>query len=314
MLRRRSPALRSCYTDAMDVLPGLDTFVLLCRLGSTAAAAEALGVPRSTVSRRVAALEERTGQQLLLRTPRGFRPTDAGAILLERGEPLLTALRALEGDVRDLTGVPQGLLRVAAPPGFGAAFVSAFLVELRRRWPALRLEMRVREAPPNLLDEDLDIVLCEGPLPDSPWFSHRIGVADRVVVASPTYLAARGPVHRCDLGRHEIIALTSPNDRPDAWPLRDGGVIEVSPAMVTADHQVVSIAVRDGLGIALLPLHIVGIDLMNGALVHVLPEVGREASILALTAQARRESPKIRAFFDLVDEFAQRFAPPHPDR
>lgn len=294
----------------MDVLPGLDTFLLVARHGSISAAADELGVPRSTVLRRVSALEAHLGHALLVRGSRGIRPTEAGALLVERGRPLVAALRDVEATVRDLGEEPRGTLRVAVPPGLGASFLGEFLGEIRRRWPALRVEITVREVPPDLLDEALDIVLREGPLPDSPWYARPIGPADRLVVASPAYLAARGLPGLGDLGRHDILALATPSDPPDAWPLLAGGTIAVTPVLVSTDYQTLHSVTCEGLGLALLPLHVTVFDLAAERLVHVLPEVGRRTALYAVTAHGRHELPKVRAVFDLVDEFVARYGTP----
>ena len=100
-----------------------------------------------------------------------------------------------------------------------------------------------------------------------------------------------------------------PGDAPDAWPVRAGGVLAVSPVLVSSDYQTLVTTAREGMGLALLPLHVVSADLVSGRLVHVLPELGRDMNLYAVTAQDRHYLPKVRAFFTLVDEFIARYEP-----
>ncbi|MEZ4237468.1 MAG: LysR family transcriptional regulator [Myxococcota bacterium] len=294
----------------MDALPGLETFVVLARLGSISRAAQALGVPRSTVSRRLTQLEQATGQTLVERSPRATRLTPAGRALAEQAEPLVAALRALAADARQLDGRPRGTLRVASHPGLGAAFLGEFVAALRQRWPELGLDHRVREHPPSLLVEDFDVVLCEAPPPDAPWLVHRLGPADRIVVASPAWLEAHGQPTLDALPSLPCLGLSSPADRPDAWPLRAGGSVPIAPVLASNDLQTLREATLAGVGLALLPAYAIGHDLLAGTLTAHLPQVGAEGWLVALTSRSRRASPKVGAFLDLVDDFAARYALP----
>ena len=292
----------------MDDLPGLETFVLVARLGGLSKAARALGVPRSTVSRRLTQLEEAVGQQLVERTSRAMRLTAAGQALIEPGEALVATARALAADLRQFDGGPRGVLRVASQPGLGGLFLEEFVVAIRARWPELRLDHRVRDYPPSLLVEDFDVVLCEGPLPDAPWIVHKLGPADRIVVAAPSWLAAHPAPTLAALQTLPCLAVAGA-DRGVRWPLAEGsGTIDVQPVVASNDLQTVRAAALAGLGIALLPLYAVGHDVLGGRLVPVLPEIGQPGTLVALTSRSRRASPKLDAFLDLVDEFAARYS------
>lgn len=297
----------------MEILPGLDTFVLVGRTGSISGAARALGVPRSTVSRRLARLESELGEVLLDRSSRSAHLTEAGRLLLERGAPLVAALRSLEDDVRQLGGEPRGAIRVCAMPGLGIRFLSEFLRGLRERWPDLRPELLVREHPPSLLDEGFDVVITESSSDPGPYHVHVLGPADRVVVTHPGRLREQAP-RLADLAALPCLGVDGPADRADLWPLRNGESVPVRPALRSNDLTVVREAALSGLGFALLPLFAVGLDLLGGDLVIALPEVGRSATLVALTSRPAEESPKVAAFLSLVEEFRERYAGPEIDR
>ncbi|MEM9459230.1 MAG: LysR family transcriptional regulator [Myxococcota bacterium] len=291
----------------MEFLPGLDTFILLANSGSLSAAARALGVPRSTISRRLVRLEESVGVPLVDRNSRNLKLTEAGRVLLERGGPLVAGLRDLHTDVQQLDGVPSGRLRIASPPGLGSDLSVEFVETLCRRWPLLRPEFHIRAYRPHLLEEDFDVVFCEGPVDDAPWIRTRLGPADRFVVASPAYMQEHGvPQSLEELAEHRCISLTGPVDRPDEWPRIDGGTVAVDPVIVSNDPQGACALVLAGQGLALLPYHACVGPLSTGALVKILPEVGRASSLYALTTRRQGESPKLRALLSLIDEFAAR--------
>jgi DNA-binding transcriptional LysR family regulator len=291
----------------MTDLPGLDTFVHLARSGSISATARTLGVPRSTVTRRLARLEESVGEPLLERTTRSLRLTEAGQLLAKRGGALVRELRTLHEEVASIGGSPRGLLRVSLPPGLGGPFMPLFLREFRSRFPDIRFEQDVREHPPHLLDDHFDIVLTPGPLADSPWRQHKVSRLQHIAVASPDYLEQRGtPAQPDELPEHDCLAVRSHQHGTDSWPLRGGGQQTIRPLLISNDLNTIRQAALAGLGIALLPFHLCFEDFQNGSLVVVLPErVGRTETLYALVTPERRRSPLIRAVLDSMDAFSQ---------
>jgi len=291
----------------MSELPGLETFVHLARSGSISATARALGVPRSTVTRRLARLEESVGEPLLERTTRSLRLTEAGSVLARRGGALVRELRTLHEEVASIGGSARGLLRVSLPPGLGGPFMPLFLKEFRQRFPDIRFEQDVREHPPHLLDDQFDIVLTPGPLADSPWRRHKVSELHHLAVASPAYLQERGvPEKPSDLQGHDCLAVRSHHHGTDSWPLRGGGDQSIRPLLVSNDLNTIREAALAGLGIALVPFHVCFEDLQSGILVAVLPEqVGRSETLYALVTPERRRSPLIRAMLDSMDAFSE---------
>ncbi len=296
----------------MDVLQGLDTFLILALKGSITATASELGIPRSTVSRRLSRLEEELGVTLVERNTRHLRLTDAGQILTERGRPLVAELRALRADMRHLSGAIQGTLRISAPVGLGVDFLTAFLSQLRARAPLLRPELLVRDGVPDLLAERIDIAFAEGPLADLPWYDYVVSDAQQVVVLSPAYAVRLGePTAPGELGAHECLGLESARNPAHQWPLREGGVVEIDPILVANDMQLLREGALAGLGIALLPTYAVALDILAGRLRTVLPEVGRPANLHALTTRKRSESAKLDVFFSLLEDFSAEITARH---
>ncbi len=281
----------------LDVLP---TFVALARTGSIQETARRLGVPRSTVSRRLARLEEALGVKLAERTNRSFRLTPAGALLAREGSEVLARGRTLAERVRELGGALSGSLRVSAPPGLAGPFLARFLERFTTDFPALRVAFLVRDRVPHLIDEGFDLAFAMGPLPDLPWVRHRLAPSWYLLVARPERVVCELE----DLGSVPLLYGRLPGQNAPALPLCDGGSIPVEPTLLTNDPQLVRHAVLAGRGIALLPYHLVAEDLAAGRLVPVLTDcVGARVDVVALFTPERRSSPLLRALLSTMDRF-----------
>ena len=288
-----------------DILAELPTLVRLAQTGSVSRTARDLGVPRSTISRRLARLEAALNVTLAERTTRSFRLTEEGRLLAEGATKALAQLRTVRESVEHTSGTVRGWLRACTPPGIGGPFLGRFLVAFRARFPEVRLELTVREHVPHLLDEPFDVVFAMGQLQDAPWLRHRIGDIWYVPVADPAYLAARGtPTSVDDLAHHVLLGLRSSDFSADAWPTRDGQEISVNPHFVTTDLNAVVSAARSGMGIALVPIHLIAEDLAAGRLSTVLADsIGRALEVSVLYSPERRDSPVIKALLGSVDAF-----------
>ena len=173
-----------------DDLEGLALFVAVVDAGSISAAARALGQPRESLSRRLAAWEDGLGVRLLHRSTRRLVPTRAGETLLARARPLVAAARESLAEVRLLDDVPRGLLRVSVPPGGGAAFLGPPFATFLARWPEVQLEVRALARHVDLVAEGFDVALRAGPVHDPSLIARRLWSADVVGVMAPA-LAAR---------------------------------------------------------------------------------------------------------------------------
>lgn len=181
-------------------------FLRVVEAGSLKAAAEQLGHDPSAISRRLAALEHRLGQQLLRRSTRGSQPTEAGARYYEGLGALVDQQDALEAAVAGAGDDPQGLLRVSAPPEFGVRFVVPVLERLSDEHEALRVELALGTGFADLHLEDIDVAIRIGHLRDSALTARRLGVVPRVIAAAPRYLRKHGtPKTLHDLADHDML-------------------------------------------------------------------------------------------------------------
>jgi DNA-binding transcriptional LysR family regulator len=288
-----------------ELLAGLPTLLMLSRAGSLTAAANRLGVPRSTVSRRLARLERYLGVALAERNTRSFKLTTAAQRLVDESGTLLTQLKTVSETVRADAGEVRGRLRMASPPGLGGSFVGSFLARFRRQHPQVDLELVVTERRPHLIEEQFDVVLATELPPDLPWTRRTLGRSWYIAVASPLYLRGHPALEEPeDLTKHVVLSTPWTPEGLATWPRLRGPPVAVRPAFVTNDLPTLRVAALEGLGIALLPAHLVLHDLESQALVQVLiKRVGAQLDIFALHAPERRKSPVLRAFFESLAKY-----------
>jgi DNA-binding transcriptional LysR family regulator len=281
-------------------------FVKVVEEGSFIGASRALGVPRSTVSRKVASLEERLGVRLLHRTTRSVNPTDEGRAYFERCAPLIREATDAGRAVSERQDVPRGRLRVTAPSLFGTRFLGPLVNTYLDRFPEVQVELLLTDRVVNLVEEGFDLAIRAGELRSSDLIARRLAAARAELVASPAYLAARGvPETVDDLAAHRCIA-TGTGPGPHTWGLSVGGeVMEVpveGPLVVNA-LELCHRAALDGVGIARVPAFLVQRDLACGNLVRVLPEVELDAGGLYAVYPSRRHlAATVRTFVDLLSE------------
>lgn len=300
-----------CYKSMqMDELPEtteLLTFARTVEARSISRAARELGVPRPTVGRRLARLEERLGVRLLRRTTRTMALTDAGEALYSRARAVLVAMRDAAASVRRSDNAVRGLLRVSAPPLVGTAF-GAMIATFMERHPGVQIELDSTTRHVDLVASGYDVAIRAAPeLP--PGLIARNLMRSRVVaVASPAYLARAGtPRRAAELASHTCLAGFARGEHPVThWPLLRGGRVRVESTLATNDLAVLHEAARRGRGVALLPLPLVYDDLVAGTLTAVLPErVGAETVVAVVYPDRELVTPALRAFIDAVVAWAK---------
>lgn len=185
-------------------------FLLVVEAGSLTAVARRVGANASTVSRRLARLEEKLGVKLLQRSTRRSTPTDAGARYYAGLRRLVDEQQALEAEVSGASEVPHGLLRVTAPVDFGARFVVPVVEALQADAPELQVQLVLGSGFMDLAEHGIDVAVRIGRLPDSALIAKRLGAVPRVLVGAPAYLDRRGrPRCLADLAEHDFV-LYSP--------------------------------------------------------------------------------------------------------
>jgi DNA-binding transcriptional LysR family regulator len=285
-------------------LNGVAVFVHTVRAGSFAGAARRLGLPSNTVSRRVQQLEAELGTRLLQRSTRKLSLTTAGREFFDRSVSGVEEIELARLDLADASREPRGTLRVAAVADFLEHFTPEHVAEFLARHPRLSLEFRLDDAPIDLIGEGYDLAFRAGALPDSSLVARKLADADKILVASPAYLAARGtPARVADLATHDCINQPAGGART-LWRL-DGpdGVEEVRVAGRFSANaaRALARAACAGLGIALLPTLLVEREIENGGLVHVLPDYRRTVGgVYAVYPSRRQLSPAIGALIEFA--------------
>ncbi len=273
---------------------------------SLSRAAAELGVPRATISRRLARLEERLGARLLRRTTRSLVLTDAGDALYRHARIVLDAVAHAEASVRQTDHAVRGDLRVSVPPIVSASFY-ALLCRFSERYPAVRLHVFFSTQHVDLRKGAYDVALRASAELEPGLMARNLARVSIVAVASPAYLERHGtPRTVSELKQHRCLLGFARGELPQShWPLAGGGKISVEGALVSNDINMLCEAAIQGLGIAMLPNIAAQLALASGALVQVLPEQLVADSRIALVYLEREfVPPQVRAFVDTVAEWA----------
>lgn len=288
----------------MDRIDQCRIFARVVETGSFTRAAETLGLPRSTVSTAVQALEGRVGARLLTRTTRSVTPTPDGLAFYEHCIRLVADMDEAEDLFRRERGHVQGVLRVSLPARIGRLIVAPALPEFVAAHPGIKLELGVTDRPVNLTEEGLDCVLRVGVLHDSGLIARRMGQMTLLNVASPAYLARHGvPRTPADLVQdgHLAVRYMSPaNGRVEAWEWEADGQLHTLdlPGPVTVNSSETQIACcLAGLGLIQVPQYDVRALVESGRLCAVLPQWCAPAMPVTLLYPHRRHlSYRLQAF------------------
>lgn len=270
-------------------------------------AGEALGVPKSTVSLRVAQLEDQLGERLLERTTRRLRLTDAGTAYYRSAVAAIEELRDAERMLSDRKSRPAGKLRVTTTFEGGQFTFAPVFAEYLRRYPDVELEIILADRRVDLIEENVDVAIRGGELPDSGLVAHRVKLPGALrCYASPRYLAARGtPRHPRELAQHDCLVMSGQRD-PAAWKFSVEGkssVVQVRPRALANSFVVLGEFAKVGLGIALMPSAVAAGWVEAKSLREVLAAFVPATSVVhAVYPSARHLSAKVRALLDLLDE------------
>jgi DNA-binding transcriptional LysR family regulator len=295
----------------MDQLSAMRVYVRVVDELSFTAAARALGLPRSSVSRQIAALEEHLGARLLNRSTRTMALTEVGRGYYERCVRILSDLDEAEAAVTSLQTSPRGTLRVTAPLSFGQLYLGPPIARFLTRFEDVDVEVSLSDRVVDVVEEGFDVAVRIGRLPDSTLIARKLGSDSAVLCAAPAYLARRGtPRSLVDLRAHDCLRYAF---QTMGWRTADGEVIAVKGRMLSNNGELLREAALAGHGVLLSPTFIVGPDLDRGALVRVLPDVAfDEAGIYAVYAHSRHLSAKVRHFVDFLAAEFRRIQPWNP--
>lgn len=285
--------------------------VEVVQAGSFTAAGRALGLPKSTLSRKVSELERRLGARLLHRSTRQLSLTDVGAAYYERALRAVQDLAEAESLVVDSQNVPRGVLRVTAPPELGASFLARTLPDFCAAHPEVDVVLDLSGRHVDLVAEGFDLALRAGTLPDSSLIAKRVFSGTHNLYASPQYLERRGePRQPEEIPQHDCLVF---GRQPEAtWTLessRRRARISVRGRVAIRDYGYLRSTAVAGAGIAILPDLLVGADLHHGRLRRVLPDYSHATDALYVVYPSREFLPaKTSAFVSFIE---QRFAQWH---
>ena len=286
-------------------------FTKVAETKSFTGAAEQLGLPKSTVSRKLAQLEERLGVRLVQRTTRKLALTDIGQAYYERCARIVSDVAAAEQLVTDMQATPRGRVRLTAPVDLSTRYLGAIVAEFIAAHPEITIELEASDRIVDLIEEGFDVAVRFGELPESTLIARKLCTIGSILCAAPSYIARRGmPASVDELDDHDRVLFT-PHARAQSWVLVNGDATYDfgRPARFASNN--VS-AVRDaalaGAGVALVSDFMVSTDIAAGALVEVLPEWRSRAIDVHAVYPARQNLPPRLSLF--LDHLAKVLATP----
>ncbi len=293
-----------------DIQPAdLGFFSTLAASGSLSAAARELGITTPAVSKRLAQMEARLGVMLVHRTTRRMGMTPEGDIYLEHARRILGEI----DDLRQLLGSakiePKGLLRVNATLGFGRSHVAPIISRFVNEHSQVEVQLQLSVNPPRLADDSFDVCVRFGEPPDSRVVARRIAANQRLLCASPAYLARHGqPNTPGELAMHNCIGIRQGDEAYGVWRLSSGRgnnrrteAVKVRGNLVTNDGEIAVNWALAGHGILMRAEWDIARHLRSGRLVQVLAQFETpDADIFAVYPQQRQHSARVRAFVDFL--------------
>ncbi len=297
-------------------LDHLKLFQRIVELGSMAAAARETGLSTTTVSERLAGLEDHYGTTLLHRTTRSISLTEAGRTLLDGIEPLLEDTAALEARIRHGAETLSGLIRVSAPSDLGRVWVSDVINQFQTQHPEVQFELLLSDGYIDIVGEGIDVALRFGTIADSSLRIRKLTETTRLVCASPDYIARQGrPRDPSDLHDHACLLMRFGEMLDNQWTFGEGPhskTIILKGHRISNDGHLVRSWCLDGLGIALKSNLDVSKDLKEGRLVALFETTSPTSRPLQfLFPPNRRQPARVRAFADAI---AHVFNPSHAEQ
>jgi DNA-binding transcriptional LysR family regulator len=288
-------------------LNALQVFASVVKAGSFTGAARALEMPKSTVSQRVAELEQRLGARLLQRTTRRLSLTDEGRVYYDHCARILAEVEDAERAVVNLQSEPRGLLRVTVPAS--TQFLGPVLRDFMRRHRGVQLEVVSTDRSVDLVEESFDLAIRAGTLSDSSLIARHLGMLPFSLIATPGYLRQRGRPRTVEaLADHACLVFgLGPHFR--LWRLCRGEEtreISVTPVVTMNDLDMLHAAVMGSLGISMMPAYRGADEVRAGRLERVLPDWdGPAVPINAVYPSSRHLSPKVKALLDHLQRMRQ---------
>jgi DNA-binding transcriptional LysR family regulator len=291
----------------MDTLQNMRLFVRVVEARSFTVAARLTGTTTARASRAVSDLESHLCTRLLNRTTRRLAMTDAGERYMQRCEQILAYVDEAEAEAGGAHAKPSGKLKVHAMTSLGQHYVVPLVSKYCQRYRDVHVDLTLAQRVPDLLDEGYDVALIQAAeLPDSSLVSQRLGSVNSIVCASPGYIEHHGrPRALTDLTRHVCLSLVSPLGPAGIWRF-DGPtgteVVELGPVRFTVNvAEAMAVALREGMGIGVLPTSSALPHLRDGSLVRLFPGYTLQGlQVYAVYPSRRYLDAKIRTWVEFL--------------
>jgi DNA-binding transcriptional LysR family regulator len=289
----------------------LQTFIEVVRKGSFAAVARGQNLDPSSISRSISGLEQELGIRLFQRTTRKLSLTEAGMTYFQRIEPLIEEMQQAVDVVKEVSGKPQGTLRITASASFGLKRIVPLLPEFEAMYPDLVIDLLLTDYRVDLLAERIDLAIRLGQLQDSTLIAQKLMSTPYSVCASPNYLQQNGNLDQPeDITKHNCLLFPLAGFR-SRWLFRDqqGKISEIPVSGRTIISNAIGLqqCAIAGMGLALLPHWLIDQELESGKLVKVLPHYDVTATDFEtstwLVYPSRTYVPlKVKVFIDFLKE------------
>ncbi|EPL7543804.1 hypothetical protein AZ029_004946 [Klebsiella pneumoniae] len=295
------------FGEMMDKLEGMKAFIRVVDAGSFTRASEQMGLPKSTVTRLVQALENALGVKLLNRTSRRLNMTEQGEIYYQGTVNLLEQMDVIEGNIRAVSGLPKGKVRVEMPHALGCYYVIPRLPEFIAAFPDVQIEVSISNQTSDLIGKNFDCVIRIGHLYHESLIARSLGTLKLMTCASPEYLNRRGKPDQPGelMQEHTVIQLVSPHTgRPFEQKISKHGhdvSLRGQWSLSVNDSVAAFNAGKAGLGVVTTYQFLVEDLLKAGDLIELFPEwQGEEIPVHIAWPENRHLPAKTRAFIDWI--------------
>ncbi len=285
----------------MDVFRNMELFIEVAASGGFRAAAERLGIPNSTVSRRIAELEHDIGLRLFHRTTRRVELTEAGRLYYDRCRRIMDEARLAHEELSGMVLQPTGTIRASVPVDFALIYLTEILDDFTKAYPGIQLDLDVSPRNSDLVAEPFDVTIRIGPVTEPNLIVRKLSETKAGLFAAPSYLAKRTvPLTPQDLLAHDCLRIA---DRP--WRLNGSSEtlqIAVQGPITANNIGLLHRLTLKGLGIGSLPTNLVAPDLAAGRLRPVLADWHPGNITVNALTETKLLPAKVRVFIDFLIE------------
>ena len=285
-------------------------FAQIVEIGGLSTASRQLGLPKSTLSRRLAKLEDDFGTRLLIRHGRTFELTDSGRLFYQEARDLTQHISNAKERLTESTQREDGTILMTAPKASGGQFLGVWLSAFIQQHPHIRIELDLNDHMLNLFEKGYDLALRVGPLADSALVARKLGQSERILVASKNYIKQhRQPKSPTELNQHRCIGFSEQRNGRELWILtsdKQSERIKFIPVLRSNDMATTLRASQAGVGIALIPAFVCRESIESGSLQQILPQWHGPTAEFYLVYPEKELMPKrVRLLIDFLIERAQ---------